>query len=74
MFNCEEFFFLVGLSSLAFLLLGNVWIPFDLNILKFPLAQGPGLFEPIHGSAPDIAGQVGFPARQIILHLECNAI
>lgn len=25
----------------------------------FLLDQGPGLFEPIHGSAPDIAGQVG---------------
>lgn len=24
------------------------------------LTQGPGLFEPIHGSAPDIAAQVGF--------------
>lgn len=22
--------------------------------------QGPGLFEPIHGSAPDIAGQVEY--------------
>ena len=27
---------------------------------KFSLVQGPGVFEPIHGSAPDIAGQVGF--------------
>lgn len=26
----------------------------------FPFVQGPGLFEPIHGSAPDIAGQVDY--------------
>lgn len=32
---------------------------FYLTILVFQFAQGPGLFEPIHGSAPDIAGQVG---------------
>jgi isocitrate/isopropylmalate dehydrogenase len=30
--------------------------------------QGPGLFEPIHGSAPDIAGQVKMTSiYQIIL-------
>lgn len=29
--------------------------------------QGPGLFEPIHGSAPDIAGQVRFFTT--VLHL-----
>ena len=33
---------------------------FYLTILVFPFAQGPGVFEPIHGSALDIAGQVGF--------------
>lgn len=27
-------------------------------VFDFLLDQGPGLFEPIHGSAPDIAGQV----------------
>lgn len=27
------------------------------NAISVPM-QGPGLFEPIHGSAPDIAGQV----------------
>jgi len=30
------------------------------KFIGFLLDQGPGLFEPIHGSAPDIAGQVGF--------------
>lgn len=29
------------------------------------LAQGPGLFEPIHGSAPDIAGLVGLLTNQV---------
>lgn len=28
--------------------------------IKTSMKQGPGLFEPIHGSAPDIAGQVTF--------------
>lgn len=31
---------------------------FYLDNLLLLSAQGPGLFEPIHGSAPDIAGQV----------------
>lgn len=29
--------------------------------------QGPGLFEPIHGSAPDIAGQVEMTSNSEIL-------
>jgi isocitrate/isopropylmalate dehydrogenase len=41
--------------------------------LNLSLAQGPGLFEPIHGSAPDIAGQVDFPTNQvyILLNITC---
>lgn len=45
---------LIGLRILVFL------YSFSSTILVFSLAQGPGLFEPIHGSAPDIAGRVGF--------------
>ena len=47
----------------------------NLNTLYFALAQGPGLFEPIHGSAPDIAGQVGFRALNYFVFLmKCNLI
>ena len=43
-----------------------------LRILVFPFAQGPGLFEPIHGSAPDIAGQVGITFFVYFLELKLN--
>ena len=36
--------------------LNDVFVP----LLATINVQGPGLFEPIHGSAPDIAGQVEF--------------
>lgn len=34
--------------------------PSQMVVLSIIVLQGPGLFEPIHGSAPDIAGQVAF--------------
>jgi hypothetical protein len=38
-------------------------------MLNISLFQGPGLFEPIHGSAPDIAGQVVWSTHQIYIIL-----
>lgn len=38
------------------------------------MAQGPGLFEPIHGSAPDIAGQVGYLCQLSIIKKELTCI
>ncbi|MGW4488087.1 isocitrate/isopropylmalate family dehydrogenase [Amycolatopsis sp. NPDC004368] len=29
-----------------------------------PTGSAPGMFEPVHGSAPDIAGRLGQPGRR----------
>lgn len=36
--------------------------------------QGPGLFEPIHGSAPDIAGQVEYLFQHIFLSFSVSLL
>lgn len=48
-------------GSLIFEILSTYHFPYIVSFLclnGLVLIQGPGLFEPIHGSAPDIAGQV----------------
>jgi tartrate dehydrogenase/decarboxylase/D-malate dehydrogenase len=43
------------LTDLSAALMGSIGIAPSANI--DPTGQGPSLFEPVHGSAPDIAGQ-----------------